>query len=99
MIIKLKINMAKVDNAKLFNGKNGAKYLDVTLLENRDGVDQYGNNGMVVQDVTKEERESGNRGAILGNFKIMGGKTGSAPAARPAATPKPTAPDTDFVPF
>jgi hypothetical protein len=72
MIIKVKLDVTKVEKARLFQGKNGAKYLDITLLENKNGTDQYGNNFMVVQDVSKQEREAGVKGPILGNGKIMG---------------------------
>lgn len=69
-MITLKIDVTKIDKAKLFEGKNGAKYLDIVLME-RD--DAYGNNYMVVQSVSKEERLAGKRGAILGNGKNVGG--------------------------
>lgn len=68
-MITLKIDVTKIDKSKLFEGKNGAKYLDIVLMD-RD--DAYGNNYMVVQSVTKEERLAGKRGAILGNGKNMG---------------------------
>jgi hypothetical protein len=92
MIIKAKIDVTKIDKSKLFKGAKGT-YLDITLLENRDGVDQYGNNFMVVQDVSKADREAGIKGAILGNAKIQE-RRGQPPAAAV------TAPDAgDDVPF
>ena len=39
------------------------------MLFLNDELDDYGNNGMIVQNATKEERENGERGAILGNSK------------------------------
>ena len=83
-IIRLKIDVTKIDKAKLFKGEKGT-YLDCTLLYNSD-ADQYGNNGMIIQDATKEERESGNKGAILGNAKEFksGGTVATVPAANPA---------------
>jgi hypothetical protein len=68
--IKLKIDVSKIDKSKLFKGQKGT-YLDAVLFLN-DEVDQYGNNGMIVQSVTKEEREKGIRGAILGNASPVG---------------------------
>lgn len=88
MIIGIKLNVLKIDKARLFKGEKGT-YLDITLLENRDGPDQYGNDFIVVQDVTKEEREKGIKGAILGNGKIRGQKATSKPAA-PAPSRYPT---------
>jgi hypothetical protein len=68
-MIQLKIDVNKIDKSRLFNGKKGT-YLDATLFLN-DEVDQYGNHGFIVQSVTKEERESGQRGTVLGNAKIF----------------------------
>ena len=68
-MIQLKIDVSKIDKTKLYNGKKGT-YLDATLFLN-DQVDQYGNHGFIVQSVSKEERESGVKGAVLGNVKIF----------------------------
>ena len=67
----ININVTKIDKSALFDGKNG-KYLALTLFENRDGVDQYGNNGFVTQDLGKERRLAGEKGPILGNWKHIG---------------------------
>lgn len=75
MIIKAKIDVTKIEKGRLFIGKNGAKYLDCTLLESRDGVDKYGNHFMIVQDVSKDERLAGVKGAIIGNAKKMESRT------------------------
>jgi hypothetical protein len=63
-----KINVTRIDKSALFEGKNG-KYLDIVLWENRDGLDQYGNNGFITQDIGKERREAGEKGPIIGNWK------------------------------
>ena len=68
--IKLKIDVTKIDKSKLFQGAKGT-YLDAVVFL-KDEVDQYGNNGMIVQSVTKEEREQGIKGAILGNSSPVG---------------------------
>ena len=68
-MIQLKIDVNKIDKSKLYNGKKGT-YLDATLFLN-DQVDQYGNHGFIVQSVSKEERESGVKGTVLGNVKIF----------------------------
>lgn len=67
--ISVKINYDQIDVKRLFPGKKG-RYLDLVLME-RD--DAYGNNYMVIESVSKEERLAGKRGAILGNGKNMGG--------------------------
>jgi hypothetical protein len=63
-----KINVTKIDKTALFAGQNG-KYLDVVFFENKNGLDQYGNNGFVTQDIGKERRLAGERGPIIGNWK------------------------------
>lgn len=72
----IKIDVTKILKEHLFQGKNGAKYLDITLWENRDGPDQYGNTHRADQSISKEAREAGEKGPILGNareFAVRGG--------------------------
>jgi len=96
MIIRCKIDLRKVDKAKLYTGEKGT-YLDCTLLENRDGTDRYGNNFMIVQDVSKADREAGVKGAILGNGKIVAQSGKSAPSSPAPAAAQPQ--QNDDVPF
>lgn len=86
MIIKCKIDVKKIDKSKLYVGAKGT-YLDITLLENRDGVDQYGNLFMVVQDVSKADREAGVKGAILGNARMADSRGRQTPP--PTHKPQP----------
>ena len=55
-IIKTSINLSEIPKDKIFVGKKG-KYLPITITLN-DEVDQFGNQGPVVVEQTKEERES-----------------------------------------
>lgn len=84
MIISAKIDVTKILKDLLFKGKtktiidkNGIEvllqpvYLDISLLTNKDGKDQYENDGMVVQSIPRERREAGEKGPILGNFRIV----------------------------
>lgn len=68
--IALKIDVTKIDKARLFKGQKGT-YLDAILMYDSE-ADRFDNNGMIVQSVSKEERELGERGAILGNAKELG---------------------------
>ena len=68
--VSFKIDVKKIDKARLFQGKQ-AVYLDATIFLDTDNVDQYGNHGMITQDVSKEERANGVKGNILGNGKIF----------------------------
>lgn len=63
--IKIKIDVTKIDKSRLFTKtKNGAKYLDAVLIETPNG--QY-SDFMIVESVSKEERERGIKGTIIGN--------------------------------
>jgi hypothetical protein len=70
---KLSINVTKIDKSHLIEGKSG-KYLELILNENRNGPDQYGNDGFVTQGVSKAAREAGQRGPIVGNWKHLPSK-------------------------
>ncbi len=86
MMIRAKLDVSKILKAHLFKGTKGT-YLDITLMENKAGTDQYGNDYMVVQDIGKEARERGEKGPILGNAKKLGNAT--AQKAPPAQHAKP----------
>ena len=68
--ITLKIDVTKIEKARLFKGKKGT-YLDATVFVDLDELDEFGNSGMITQDVTKEEKDAGTKGAILGNAKVF----------------------------
>ena len=55
-IIKTSINLNSIPKDKIIQGKKG-KYLPITITLN-DEQDQFGNQGPVVVDQTKEEREA-----------------------------------------
>ena len=88
-IIRLKIDVKKIDKDRLFTGSKGT-YLDATVFLD-DSPGQYGDNGMITQDVSKEEREAGTKGNILGNatiVKILGDDNHSSqPAPARGLTP------------
>ena len=97
--IALKIDVSKIDKDRLFKGQKGT-YLDATAFVDLDTLDQYGNSGMITQDVSKEEKEAGTKGAILGNSKVFWrGEGQSAPVNN---TPAPDFNDDshdDAIPF
>ena len=68
--VRLKINVSMIEKARLFKGNKGM-YLDATVFIDLDNKDQYDNNGMITQDVSKEEREQNVRGPILGNCQVF----------------------------
>ena len=76
--LALKINLSQIDMARAFQGAKG-QYLDATIFVNLDELDQYGNSGMITQDVTKDEKAQGVKGNILGNGKVFWVENGQAP--------------------
>lgn len=87
-MIKISINVTRIPREKIVVGKNG-KYADFVLF---DKPDSYGNSGFVAMDVTKEEREAGTRGPIVGNWKEFGAKK---PVQQQSAPKPPADPDLD----
>jgi len=67
-MITAKIDVTKIEKARLYKGEKGT-YLDIVLIETPNN--EYGNDYMIVQSVTKEEKEAGVKGAILGNAKTL----------------------------
>ena len=67
--ISVRLDVSKIDKSKLYKGAKGI-YLDATIIM-KDSVDQYGNIGMIVQSISKEDKDAGQNGAILGNVKYI----------------------------
>jgi hypothetical protein len=116
-LIKAKVDLAKIHgakvlkkdgrtfleltDAKLFEGKNGALYLDLAMFETPGH--EYGD-WRISQDVPQAFRESGVKGAILGNGKNKSyGQSAPAPQPHRQSVPPPpplSAPDESVdVPF
>lgn len=68
-IIKASINLNEIPKDKIIIGKKG-KYLPITITLN-DEVDQFGNQGPIVVEQTKEERDAKSPKTYLGNVKIV----------------------------
>lgn len=97
-MIAIKLDVTKIPRERIFVGKKG-KYLDLRLVENKNGTDDYGNDGFVAVDIPKAERDAGGKGEIVGNWKNIGQKPAPTPAPQrqtPApAQRKPVDPDLD----
>ena len=89
-MITARINVKMIDKARLFTGEKGT-YLDIVLIETPNG--KYGNDYMVKQSISKEDREAGAEAPILGNGKIIK----KAEAKEQIHDDVPT--DTDSLPF
>ena len=90
-IIKASIDLNKIPKEKIFVGKKG-KYLPITITIN-DELDQFGNQGPVVVEQTKEEREAKAEKTYLGNVKVVwtNGTNVDTPPRDGAPAPAPAA--------
>ena len=89
-IIKASINLTNVPKDKIIQGKKG-KYLPITITIN-DELDQFGNQGPVVVEQTKEERDAKAPKTYLGNVKVVwsnGNNVDPAPRDNAPAPPAP----------
>ncbi len=68
-IIKASLNLEAIPKDKIYVGKKG-KYLPITITIN-DELDQFGNQGPVVVEQTKEERDAKAPKTYLGNVKVV----------------------------
>jgi hypothetical protein len=68
--INIKIDVTKIEKARLFKGEKGT-YLELSTFIDTEDADQYGNHGFISQSVSKEEREQGVKTPILGNSKVF----------------------------
>jgi hypothetical protein len=92
-IIATSINLNEIPKDKIFIGKKG-KYLPITITIN-DEVDQFGNQGPVVVQQSKEERDAKTAKTYLGNCKVVwtnGDNVGVAPRQDQPATVAAPAP-------
>ena len=101
-IIKTSINLNNIPKDKIINGKKG-KYLPITITIN-DEVDQFGNQGPVCVEQSKEEREAKDKKTYLGNVKVVwtnGENVAAAPrdAAPAAPAPAPAPAEEPDLPF
>ena len=84
--INIRIDVSKIDKARLFKGKKG-NYMDLTTFIDPDKPDQYDQHGFISQSTSKEEREKGVKTTILGNCTVFfteGGSTATAVGDAPA---------------
>ena len=68
--VRVKIDVSKIDKALLYKGAKGT-YLDATVFIDPANPSQFGDHGMITQDISKERKDAGEKGPILGNVKIF----------------------------
>mgnify|MGYP003677037454 FL=1 len=68
-IIKASINLNEIPKDKIIVGKKG-KYLPIAITLN-DEPDQFGNQGPVIVEQSKDERDAKTAKTYLGNVKVV----------------------------
>ena len=95
IIGRLRIDVTKILKQHIYEGKKG-KYLDVTVWDK--GIeDEYGFHGFATQEISKQAREAGEKGPILGNWRRNEPKQSARPTVPKPAPAQPEA--EDDVPF
>ena len=99
-IVKGSINLSNIPKDKIIVGKKG-KYLPITVTVN-DDPDQFGNQGPICVDQTKEEREAKTAKTYLGNVQVVwtnGDNVATAPRDDQPQQAAPAAQPVDDLPF
>lgn len=95
-MIIIKLDVTKLNKEHFFKGAKGT-YCDLVVMEN-DEPDQYGNTHVVRQGVSKEARDAGTRGSIVGNGKSYDRQAKKTAPKAPAARKPAPDPDLDAAP-
>ena len=99
-IIKTSIDLNKIPKDKIYVGKKG-KYLPITITLNNE-PDQFGNQGPVVVEQTKDERDAKAEKTYLGNVKVVwtnGQNVDTAPRDDNQSAPAPAQAPAEDLPF
>ena len=99
-MITIKLDVTKLQKERFFKGKKGV-YADLVLIEH---PNDFGDDGFVTQAITKEERDAGERGPIVGNWKELKKKEPPPPPRQAPQRPPPDPqshllPRDDDIPF
>ena len=98
--IKTSLNLNEIPKEKIFVGKKG-KYLPITITLNNE-PDQFGNQGPVVVEQTKDERDAKAAKTYLGNVKVVwtnGQNVDTAPRDDNQSAPAPAQAPAEDLPF
>ena len=64
------IDVSKLDKSRFYKGKKGT-YAKLTCFIKTEETRQFGDNGTITQELSKEDRDNGVKLPILGNAKIF----------------------------
>ena len=90
-ILKANLNLAAIPKDKIYKGKKGS-YIPITITIN-DELGNYGDNGPIIVEQSKEERDAKAEKTYLGNVKVVwtnGTNVATAPREGGTAAPPTT---------
>ncbi len=79
-IISASIDISKIDESKIYIGKNGRKWVSVSILV-KDEIDQYNNSVAISLGQTPQEIKAKSPKVYLGNGKIVFDNSGNLPVS------------------
>jgi hypothetical protein len=91
--IEISIDLTKINKSKITE-KEGKKYYNMVAIEK--ATDKYGNNWMVVEKQSKEERDNQIKAPILGNGKNFGWDESSTPSSSSSSQQAPPVGEDDL---
>ena len=98
--IKLRINVLNIAKQHLYKGAKGT-YLDCVAWPSKT-AGQYGDTHYIVQELSRERRDAGEKGAIIGNMTVPDDeqpRQESRPVQRQATIDTVFTADSDDIPF
>src|ERR1017187_9804688 len=95
-ILSISIDLSKFDKARIIKGKTTGQYYDLQVFVN-DEKDKYGNDIVVAEGQTKEERDRKDKRKYLGNGRKIWESTSNKPKGESVSQENNTA--TDDLPF
>lgn len=69
-IIGASIDLSKLKNAPIVKGKNGAEYVNITIMVN-DQPNEWGKDVSISLEQSKEQREAKEKKVFVGNGKTI----------------------------
>ena len=95
-ILKANLNLAAIPKDKIYKGKKGS-YLPITITIN-DELGNYGDNGPIIVEQTKEERDAKVDKVYLGNVKVVWTNGNNVDTAPKEGAPAGSAPPPQAAP-
>lgn len=68
--INFSIDVTRLEKSRFYKGKKGT-YAKLTCFVDTEETSQYGDNGTITQELSKEDRDNGIKLPIIGNAKVF----------------------------